>query len=179
MHERSAKVFSDHLLLGGLVTAAGSAAGLWFPTSFAILLGGLALCRICWIEDNIHHDLLHAEQIPTGYRTCRTRRQNVLGRQFSDDLTNTECPRLLASQLRVQGHAWAAFGWALLAGAVLVHAAAISVVVSMLCLLMALRNADYFAWGQTALIAGRPLPDRLIAGRGPLSRFAYSTRRPD
>ncbi len=179
MYDQRLKVFSDTLQLGGLVAAAGSAAGLWLPTSFAILLCGLAVCRICWLEDNIHHDLISADSVPPGYRACRARRQHLLGRLFADDLTDTDCPRVLASQLRIQSHAWAAFAWSLLAGAMLAQAALVTVAVATVALAMALRNADYFALAQSSVAAGQALPRHLITRRGPLARLAHSSRRSD
>jgi hypothetical protein len=51
MDLRVVKSFSDHLLAGGSVVAAGSAAGLWLPLG----LGSLLLCaiwgRVLWMEE--------------------------------------------------------------------------------------------------------------------------------
>jgi hypothetical protein len=179
MNLRRDKIFSDNLLLGGLIVAAGTASSLWLPLSLAVLLYGVALCRICWIEDNIHHDLLTTDRVPDGYRLCRTRRQSLFGRAFADSLNDTDCARLLASQLRIQSHAWGAFTWGLVAGGILgASAAPIAVAAGIVTFGLALRQADYFAWGQCRLLTtGAPLPAAHIAGRGGLGQFAISSRR--
>jgi len=180
MFDQRIKVFSDTLQIGGVIAAAGSVAGLWLPSSVALLLAGVAVCRICWLEDNIHHDLLRNDQVPAGYRACRARRRSILGRLLlPDNEQPTDCPKVLASQLRIQSHAWAAFAWAVLAGAVLSYPAPATMALAALFMAMALRNADYFAWAQTALATGQALPAHLIAGRGPLARLAYSSRQSD
>jgi hypothetical protein len=47
------KTFSDHLLLGGAIVAAGSAAGLWFPAGVILPLTTLVWARVAWIENRI------------------------------------------------------------------------------------------------------------------------------
>lgn len=179
MDPRTSKAFCDHLLLGGLVVGAGAAAGLWLPLGAALLMLALALCRACWIEDNIHQDLLRAETLPPGYRACRERRSGFLGVVFGDGADAVSCPRLLASELRLQAHLWSAFAWAIAAGAALPSGAAPAVGAGALALLLALRHADYLAVGAALLARGAPLPPHLIAGRGPLSQFAVIPRRRD
>jgi hypothetical protein len=51
------KTFSDHLLLGGTIVAAGSAAGLWFPASVVLPLTALVWLRVAWIENGIERAL--------------------------------------------------------------------------------------------------------------------------
>jgi hypothetical protein len=105
MDPRVTKTFCDILMLGAVVTLAGSIAGLWLPAGAALLLLRLAVCRICWIEDNIHHDLLSAERMPPGYRACRTRRSALLGTGAAEPGADPDCPRRLAAELRLQAHA--------------------------------------------------------------------------
>jgi hypothetical protein len=172
--------FPTNLLLGCFVVAAGSAVGLWLPLSAALLVLALALCRVCWIEDNIHQDLLRAETVPAGYRECRRRRRGLIGAAFGDLAEEVTCPRRLALELRLQSHAWAAFAWAIAAGAVLPAGVALTFGAGALALLLALRHADYLALGAALLTSGAPLPPHLIAGRGPLSaQLAIIPRRPD
>jgi hypothetical protein len=178
MDPRTLKAFSDHLIAGSCVVAAGCAAGLWLPLGAGLLLLALALCRVCWIEDNIHHDLLAAETVPTGYRACRQRRAGLLGRAFGDGEEEVTCPRRLASELRLQAHAWSAFAWAVAAGAVLPAGVALTFGAGALALVLALRHADYLAVGAAHLAAGHPLPPHLIAGRGGLlAQLAIIPRR--
>ncbi len=172
-------VFVANILLGVLVAATGSAAGIWLPDGAALMIAGLAICRICWIEDNIHHDLLPAKRIPTGYRACRNRRRSLFGKVVSDRTDDADSPLLLASELRVQSHAWAAFAWALIAGSALGQGSPAVYVGASIALALSLRHADYLAWSQTVLAGGRPLPRRQLVARGPLARLAYSSRRPD
>jgi hypothetical protein len=173
------KAFSDHLLLGGLVVGAGTAAGLWMPLGGALLLLALALCRICWLEDNIHRDLLAADDIPSGYTDCRDRRRGLLGFAFGDPSEDITCPKRLASVLRLQAHVWSAFGWAIAAGIALPGGAPLTFGAGILALLLALRHADYIALGAAFLVRGAPLPPHLIAGRSPLSQLAVIPRRHD
>jgi hypothetical protein len=178
MDPRTLKAFSDHLIAGGVVTAAGSAAGLWLPLGAALLLLALVLCRICWIEDNIHQDLISADTLPTGYRACRQQRAGLLGLAFGDRAEEVTCPRRLASELRLQAHAWSAFAWALAAGAVLPAGVALTFGAGVLALVLALRHADYLAVGAAHLAAGQPMPPHLIAARGGLlARLAIIPRR--
>jgi hypothetical protein len=51
MDPRVMKSFSDHLLLGGSVVAAGSAAGLWLPLGAASLLLCAIWGRVLWMEE--------------------------------------------------------------------------------------------------------------------------------
>ena len=179
METRTFKAFSDHLLTGGLVVGAGTVAGIWLPLGAALLVLALALCRVCWIEDNIHQDLLPARDMPAGYRACRERRSGLLGLAFGDTTETVSCPRRLASALRLQAHVWSAFAWAIAAGALLAVAGSMTLVMGGLALLLALRHADYLAVGAALLARGVPLPAHLIAGRGPLSQIAVIPRRPD
>ena len=179
MDPRTLKAFSDHLVIGGLVAGAGTAAGIWLPIGAALLLLALALCRVCWIEDNIHQDLLPAEIMPPGYKACRERRSGLLGLAFGDAGEAFTCPRRLASALRLQAHVWSAFIWAIAAGAMLPVGAPLTFAAGALALLLALRHADYLAVGAAVLSAGAPLPQHMIAGRGPLSQLAVIARRPD
>jgi hypothetical protein len=119
MDPRTLKSFCEHLILGGAIVAAGSAAGLWLPTGASLLILGLAICRVCWIEDNIHQDLLPADSVPPGYQSCRDRRRGLVGALLGDTGDDAGCPRRLASALRIQAHAWAAFAWAVAGGTVL------------------------------------------------------------
>jgi hypothetical protein len=180
MDTRTLKAFSDHLLLGGLIVGAGSAAGLWLPLGVALLLLSIALCRVCWIEENIHQDLLNAENLPAGYRACLERRSFFLSGSVPEDKSQEhDCPKRIASALRLQAHAWAAFGWGLAAGAALPAGAPLTYGAGVLALTLALRHADYLAVGASLIASGKPLPRRLIAGRGPLSSLAIIPRRPD
>jgi len=179
MDPRTLKTFSNHLLAGGLVVGAGSAAGIWLPLGAALLLLALLICRICWLEDNIHQDLLQAEDVPAGYRACRERRRGLVGLAFGDEEHGNDCPLWLASALRLQSHAWSALGWGIAAGAMLPAGVPLTYAAGALALILALRHADYLAVGASRLAWGRPLPDRLIAGRGPLSQLAVIPRRPD
>jgi hypothetical protein len=179
MDPRTLRSFSDHLLLGGLVVATGSAAGLWLPPGAAILLLALLLCRVCWIEDNIHQDLLPSETLPPGYRACRERRRGLVGTLFGDAPDATDCPKRLASVLRLQSHAWAAFAWGLSAGVALHAGAPYALAAGGLALLLALRQADYLALGASLMAQGGPLPLHLIARRGVLTQLAVIPRRPD
>jgi hypothetical protein len=179
MDPRTLKSFCEHLLLGGGLVAAGSAAGLWLPLGAALLVLALALCRICWIEDNIHQDLLPATVLPPGYRACRDRRRGIVGLLFGDTADDTDSPQRLAFILRHQAHAWAAFAWGIAAGAVLPAGAALTVAAGIVGLALGLRHADYMAVGAAHLASGAPLPRHLIAGRGVLSQLAVIPRRPD
>lgn len=167
MDPLSLKSFSDHLLSGALAAAAGSAAGIWLPLGAGLMLLGLALCRICWIEDNIHQDLLPAERLPPGYR------------HRHGTPPGEACPQRLASQLRVQAHAWAAFSWALAAGVLLPLGAPLTIAAGLVALALALRHADYFGITGAQVATGRPLSRRLIAAHGPLTHFVVIPRRPD
>jgi hypothetical protein len=179
MDPRTLKSFCEHLLVGGGIVAAGSAAGLWLPVGAALLVLGLALCRICWIEDNIHQDLLPADVLPPGYRACRERRRGLVGLLFGDPPDEIDCPQRLAFHLRLHAHAWGAFAWALAAGTVLPAGAPLTFAAGILGLALGLRHADYMAVSAAHLASGAPLPRRLIAGRGVLSHFAVIPRRPD
>lgn len=172
-------MFCDRLALGASIVALGCATAIWLPPGMAFLLLGLAMCRICWIEDNIHSDLLHADEVPSGYRACRERRRLVLGFALSRAEHDTVCPGLLASQLRIQSLAWSAFAWAALAGVTLQHAPPFGAALGVLGLAAALRSADYFALGQSRLLSGKPLPRHVLLGQTPLARLAFSSRRSD
>jgi hypothetical protein len=178
MDPRTLKAFSDHLVAGGFVVAAGSAAGFWLPLGPALLLLALAICRVCWIEDNIHHDLLGTKTVPPGYRACQRRRAGLLGRAFGDGAEEATCPRRLAADLRLQAHAWSAFAWAIAAGAALPAGVALTFGASLLALVLALRHADYLAVMAAHLATGGPVPQHLIAGRsGLLAQLAIIPRR--
>jgi hypothetical protein len=179
MDPRMMKAFCDTLMLGAVVTAAGSMAGLWLPLGAALLLFALVICRICWIEENIHRDLLTADRIPPGYRACRNRRTALLGTAAREPEGDPDCPRRLAAELRLQAHALGAFAWALVAGMVLKAGVPLTFVAGGAGLLFALRHADYLAYGTALLAVGKPLPERLIAARGPLTHLAIIPHRPD
>ncbi len=179
MDPRTLKSFCEHLILGGVLVAAGSAVGLWLPLGASLLILGLAICRVCWIEDNIHQDLLPADSVPPGYRACRDRRRGLVGALLGDTGDDVECPRRLASALRIQAHAWAAFAWAVAGGTVLPAGAPLTFTAGAVALALALRQADYVAVGAAHLVSGAPLPARLIAGRGLLAQLAVIPRRPD
>jgi hypothetical protein len=51
------KTFSDHLLLGGAIVAAGSAAGLWLPAGVVLPLTALVWLRVAWIDNAIERAL--------------------------------------------------------------------------------------------------------------------------
>lgn len=177
MHRPAALSFALHLVLGGLVCLAGSAAGLWLPPGLALLLGAVAVCRICWLEDNIHDDLLRADRLPEAYRNCRSRRQSLFGGSGGDE---TEDPVGLAELLRIQSLAWSTFAWGI-GGGLLLSAGPGSgaPVLAALALALALRAADYFAVAQTLVLAGRPMPRHLLSGEGPLHRIVVNARPRD
>lgn len=180
MDTRTMKAFSDQLLLGGIIVAAGTAAGLWLPLGAALLLLSIAVCRICWIEDNIHQDLLNADHLPAGYRACLDRRTALLfGASREESPEDQDCPLRMASALRLQAHALAAFSWGAAAGVALPVGAPLTFGAGALALALALRHADYLAVGASLIAAGKPMPQRMIAGRGPLSGLAIIPRRPD
>lgn len=176
MDPRTKKTFCDMLLLGVAIAGAGSMAGLWLPPGAALLLLAVVLCRICWIEDNIHHDLLPAKRMPPGYRASRAQRGGVTGGAAPDD---PDCPRRLAAEMRLQAHAWGAFAWGAAGGVVLQAAVPLALAAGATALLLALRQADYLALGSAMLAERGALPERLIAGRGPLSHIGVIRRGPD
>lgn len=180
MDPRITKTFCDVLLLGAVIVAAGSMAGLWLPAGAALLLSAVALCRICWIDDNIHHDLLPAKRMPPGYRGSRIDRGGVTGAAASAFRGDPNCPRRLAAELRLQAHAWGAFAWGVAGGVMLQAATSLALSVGAAgVVFLALRQADYLALGSATLAARGSLPERLIAGRGPLSHLAVIRRGPD
>ena len=79
MSDRDPYVQTQALIALALVLFAGTAVAIWTPFGFSLLLGSVALLRICWIEDNIHQDLLEADRVPAGYRATQRRRATVLG----------------------------------------------------------------------------------------------------
>jgi hypothetical protein len=179
MDPRTKKTFCDVLLLGAMFVAAGSMAGLWLPPGAALLLLAVVLCRICWIEDNIHHDLLPAKRMPPGYRGSRADRGGVSGAAALTVRGDPDCPQRLAAELRLQAHAWAAFAWGAAGGVVMQAAVPLTLVAGAATIFLALRQADYLALGSATLAARGSLPERLIAARGPLSHFAVIRRGPD
>ena len=175
MPHPAVRVFSQSLILGGGVALAGTAAGLWLPAGLALLLAGIAVCRICWLEDNIHEDLLRADRIPAGYRACRSRRSTL----FGGNAGGTDDPVALAELLRIQSLAWAAFVWGSACGALLASELNGAALFAALALALALRAADYFAIALTLVDTGRPIPRRLLTGDGPLRQMAVNARPRD
>lgn len=175
MPHSAARAFAPNLVLGSAVCLAGTAAGLWLPAGLALFLAGIAVCRICWLEDNIHEDLLRADRIPAGYRACRSRRRTFLG---GGDAA-PEDPVALAGLLRIQSLAWATFAWGTATGALLAPGLNGTALFAALTLALALRAADYFAIAQTLVAAGYPIPRRLLAGDGPLRQLAVNPRSRD
>lgn len=157
MTGRNAAIFSEHLAFGTLLVLAGSAVSLWTTPWLAAVTGLLVICRICWIEENIHDDLLRREARHPG----------------------AQCPVLLASEQRVQGYAWGSFAWGLAAAWLLDHGHAALFVAGLGALVMALVNADRCALGQVSVRSGRPLPYGQISGRGRLYGLIVNTRRTD
>ena len=86
----------------------------------------LVLIRICWIEENIHDDLLKSDRVPNSYLNHQIRRQNWswrLGLATSDII---ECPKRLAMKLRNHADNWWVFFWAWNIAAVLAFSAEMS-----------------------------------------------------
>lgn len=172
-------IFGEQLLTGSAFALAGSATALWLPPTLGWLVACLVVLRICWIEDNIHHDLLRADRVPPGYAACRARRRAALMRIAPDPLDDTACPRMLASQLRIQSHAWTAYGWALAAAALLLTGTCAAAFAGVAAFALALRGVDRFALAQSVVLAGRPLAARQIAQRGLLTSLAVNNRPRD
>lgn len=169
---------AEHLVSGALIVALGSVIGLWLPANIALTVAGLAVLRLCWIEDNIHQDLLKAKKVPVGYRNTHVRRSAVLNPGAADDAP--ECPRRLAAQLRIQAHAWSALSWSIAGGLLLaVSNGALLLIAGTVALAFALRGADRMALCHAAVVSGRPIDDDLIAEPGMLRRIALSTRTRD
>ena len=175
MPNPAARAFAPNLVLGAAVCLAGTAAGLWLPPGLALFLAGIAVCRICWLEDNIHEDLLRADRIPAGYRAVRSRRRTLFGTSGAAP----EDPVALAGLLRIQSLAWSAFAWGAASGALLASGLNGAGLFAALALGLALRAADYFAIAQTLVAAGHPIPRRLLAGDGPLRQLAVNPRSRD
>lgn len=117
MDPRCMKSFSNHLLLGGAIVAAGCSAALWLPAGVTLPLTAAVWCRVAWIENRI---------------------ERLLAAEPDDDLFG---------QLRRKAQMTAALGWALVAGAVLSLIAPITVAIGTFALFLALRQADYLALG--------------------------------
>jgi hypothetical protein len=159
-------------LAGSLAVLAGSAAALWAPASVATLIALVALLRVCWIDENIRGDLEHAERMPAGYVNTIRLRRRLSTRLFGAAPPEITCPRMLASQMRAQGHALFAFLFGLAAALIATGAGEtpVGLAGAGAALVLALRRVDRLAVADAHLRRGEPLPGHLLDGRGSLSR---------
>jgi len=158
---------------GCLAILAGSAAGLWAPGSVATILGLIALIRICWIDENIRGDLEPAERMPPGYARTLDLRRRLAAALFRSAPQEITCPRLLATQLRAQGHAIFAFLFALLATTLAAAAGdtPIGLLAAGVALVLAFGRVDRLAAADAHLRRGEALPGHMLDDRGRLSRL--------
>ncbi|RDC71473.1 hypothetical protein DLJ49_14790 [Rhodovulum sp. 12E13] len=168
-------------LAGSLAVLAGSAAALWAPASVATLLALVALLRVCWIDENIRGDLEHAKRIPAGYVNTIRLRHRLSTRLFGATPSEITCPRMLASQMRAQGHALFAFIFGLAAALIAAGAGEtpLGLVGAGAALILAFRRVDRLALTDAHLRRGEPLPVHLLDDRGGLSRLVTNAPATD
>lgn len=177
----NAKVWFGHLVAGTALVMAGTVLAANLPTGLVGLTCFVVLLRCCWIEENIHADLLPSTTVPPGYRVTQRYRNRFLARWlriWRDEIT---CPHLLASHLRVQSLALGAFFYGLLTTVVALHGgASLTLLILAACLLLVigLRRAEQFALARMRVTQGVPLPRSHIVGRHPIAGWLIN-RLPD
>ncbi len=179
MAECTPRIIAEQLVIGAAITVAGSAVGLWLPPALAIMVGIVALLRICWLEDNIHHDLLTSDRVPPGYKACRARRRAALPLFRPHTLDETTCPVMLASQLRIQSHAWSSFLWSLAAAIILTGGSLFALIGGAIALGLGVRSVDRFALAQSVVLTGNRLAPQQLVARSILAPFAINASRKD
>lgn len=173
------RTLAEQLVVGSVFATAGTATGIWLPPGLMAILATVVLLRLCWLDDNIQHDLLPKKRVPGSYLESQRRRGLFRG-PFADGQREVRCSKLLASQLRIQTHAWHVYFWAALAGAILTglpFPLVLSALAGGLALVASLRGIDRFAEAQATVLAGRPLAARELASRGWLADFLVNDRR--
>lgn len=168
----------ETLATGGLLVAAGSILGLTLLPPVAMLLFLVLMIRICWLEENIHTDLLPARRMPAGYAAVLIRRaawwQVLTGRTMEIET----CPRRLAGALRLQVHALNAAFFGVLSTFVALQAVDLvvgDVLVILLFLGLALRRVDQFVEMESILRRGTTPPEHMLRDRGLLARAVVNT----
>ena len=167
--------------VGCLSVVAGSATALWLPPTIAAALGLLALLRVCWLEDNIRGDLDAADDVPQSYRETQRLQSRlrwlILG--LWDDEDAVRCPRLLASQMRLQVHAWYAALYGGVAACIALGAGvSVAGVAALAALAAACRRVERFCAVDWLLCRGVALPDRMLHDRGLLARLVVRGAAP-
>lgn len=163
----------EALLAGAVLVLGGSAMALWLPLGLAAAIGMGILMRLCWLDDNIRNDLMGATRIPESYRQTQllqaSWRQLLLGRTPDP----VECPRRLASLMRVQVHALHAFFCGTALGFLVrgVEQPAAALIVGGALLGCGLWRVERLAEAEAALARDTVLSDEMLEDRGPLARF--------
>ena len=164
------------LLSGGTLVLAGSAVALWLPGGLVGALGLYLLLRICWLEENIRSDLMHAPVLPEGYRSTQALQRRWQMALFGAAAEAITCPQRLASILRVHSHAL----YALLLGgcaAFLAKTAALPAMGLLLgagMLALACRRVNRLAETEAIVAQGGTLPKEMLEDRGALARFVLN-----
>lgn len=171
---------APHLIAGSACVAAGALAAVHLPPALAGVALALTLLRRCWIEANIHDDLIGAEDLPTGYRNALRRQERLAAFwNLPVETQAPDCPRRLASLLRLQALGLSAFLYGALATGLPVLAdAPAALLPGMAALWLGLRRADSYAHARAVLARGDTLPPDRIAHREGLAAWAMNGLAP-
>lgn len=108
------------LTIYGLAMACLALSGALLLPGLTAMLLLLVLLRICWIEDNLHSDLIHTKTLPIHYKNTQIRRAKFF-QSFHITTPIETCPQRMASQLRQQSWLLQAGLYAGLAGLITTH----------------------------------------------------------
>jgi hypothetical protein len=162
--------FSDWVALvsQSLMLACAFVLGSSLPFGLVILLILIGLLRWCWLEDNLHSDLLPATTLPTGYLNRLIER--AYWRWWLTGLPPTPhpCPKKLACLLRQQTWTLQAMLLGLFCGFLVTHAPHLALLAPVFAWLALLRLETVIATQRHILVTNKPLPFHLVAGRNPL-----------
>lgn len=142
----------------------GALTPVFVPTTIIGLVILLVLLRICWLGDNIAHDLAGQDRLPPAYVNAALRRQRAIWAALrikpSSD-PRAWRPALVATRMRAEEQAWYIYGVAAVAGLVATQAQTpglLPVAAIGLLLRVAMRKADGLAVTLAYLGAAKPLP---------------------
>ncbi len=163
----------EALLAGAVLLLGGSALALWLPLGLAAAIGMGVLMRLCWLDDNIRNDLMSAPRMPESY--LQTQRLQAEWRRLllGGSRAPVECPRRLASDMRVQAHALHAFFCGSALGFFVrgVEQPVPALIVGAGLLACGLWRIERLAEAEAALTRDDVLSDEMLEDRGPLARF--------
>lgn len=168
---REQRKAAAHVLAGGVLLTCGALLPMILPPAVLGVLVLLAVLRICWLGDNIAHDLAGHDRLPTGYVNAARRRQRAYWTAFriapSSDPQNWR-PALVATRMRAEEQAWYILmlsAAAVMIGSVVSSSAPICWTATGFPLVLAMRQADRLAVTLDRLGSAQPLSRRDLLSR--------------